>query len=199
VSNPSENPHSGGAMSLETSSYYSTCGPGCQIVLDPRPFVWYNGSMAKRNQAYLDALAIRQSEVTCTPKQERFCWEYVKDLNKEQAYRRAGYKGVATGNVTRLFYKPCVQKKIAQLQQEKIKDAKITIGKVELALCRIAEMAENEGRYSAAIRAWELLGKYLGMFDQKIDITLHSEKTEEELDVEIARLQTMIGESDNVH
>lgn len=127
-----------------------------------------------------------------TDRQERFCVEYIKDLNKEKAYVRAGYSGAPQGNVTRLFNKPVVQKRIAELQAMKFAEAKLTVGKVEESLVRIAESAEAEGRYAAAIRAWELLGKYLGMFVERAELTIHSDKTEEELDAEINRLSHMI-------
>jgi len=127
-----------------------------------------------------------------TAKQDRFCIEYMKDLNKEKAYIRAGYSGHVAGNVSRLFNKPQVAKRIAELQADYLRAAMLTVGKVEASLIRIAEMSEAEGRYSAAIRAWELLGKYLGMFDQKVEVTVHNEKSEAELDVEIARLTGMV-------
>jgi len=133
------------------------------------------------------------SNDTITAKQERFCIEYMKDLNKEKAYVRAGYSGHVAGNVSRLFNKPVVAKRIAELQALKFAEAKLTVSKVEASLVRIAEDAETEGRYSAAIRAWELLGKYLGMFDQRVEVTVHSDKTEEELDAEINRLTGMLG------
>lgn len=134
-----------------------------------------------------------------TAKQERFCIEYMKDLNKEKAYIRAGYSGSPQGNVSRLFNKPVVQKRIAELQRMKFEEAKLTVSKVEESLIRIAENAEAEGRYSAAIRAWELLGKYLGMFDQRLEVTVHSDKTEEELDAEIDRLQRMVHLENTQH
>lgn len=54
-----------------------------------------------------------------SPKQQRFCEEYVKDLNGTQAATRAGYSPkTANEQSSRLLAKVNVQEKIAQLQAE---------------------------------------------------------------------------------
>jgi phage terminase small subunit len=62
-----------------------------------------------------------------TPKQQRFCEEYLIDLNGTQAAIRAGYSAktanrIASENLT----KPDIQKKIQELQREARKKTEIT-------------------------------------------------------------------------
>jgi phage terminase small subunit len=129
-----------------------------------------------------------------TPQQEAFCQAYMECFSIPEAYRRAGYKGKhSRTNGYRLFHLPFVEKRIAELKEERLQESKLTLEKVRDALVNIAEKAEDEGRYSSAIRAWELLGKYLGMFTEKATLDITINRTSKELDTEIARLTKIIN------
>ena len=84
-------------------------------------------------------------EQKLTDRQERFCLEYVVDLNATQAAIRAGYSSNgAAVNATKLLKNNNVKKKIAQLQSEIAKRVEITADMVvrELAAIGFADVRE---------------------------------------------------------
>lgn len=112
------------------------------------------------------------------------------DFNKIGAYRRAGYRGEARVAAYTLFNRPTIQKRLAELQAQVDKKNEITVKEVIAALHRIAESAQDEGKYAAAIRAFELLGKHLGMFIDKTEVNMKHEISADpgEVEAEIRRL-----------
>lgn len=125
-------------------------------------------------------------------KQEMFIREYLVDLNGTQAAIRAGYseKG-ASVTATRLLANVSIRARIEELQQERAKklelDADWVLQRlkdisdkcmqevpVEVFNYRTKEM-EPTGEYTfdsqGANRATELIGKHLGMFKDRIDLT----------------------------
>lgn len=134
-----------------------------------------------------------------TPKQERFVQEFLIDLNSTQAAIRAGYsrrtaKSIGSENLT----KPDIQAKISQDRAEQAEAAKISAKWVLDNLIEVSERCmqktpvmkfdreekcmrqitdENgEGVWqfdaSGANRALELIGKHIGMFVDKHDVTV---------------------------
>lgn len=76
-----------------------------------------------------------------TAQQERFCREYVIDLNGSAAYRRAYPKvseKVARTNASRLLKDPDVQARIAQLQRPRLERSELTADRVLRELMHIA-------------------------------------------------------------
>jgi len=74
-----------------------------------------------------------------TPKQEAFCLEYLIDLNATQAAIRAGYsEATAQAIGSENLSKPLVQKKINELQAERMGRTKITADRVLREIERIA-------------------------------------------------------------
>jgi phage terminase small subunit len=76
-----------------------------------------------------------------SPKQTRFCEEYLIDLNASQAYIRAGYRCTAkTANVEscKLLAKPNIQARVKQLQEEQQQRTEITADRVISELAAIA-------------------------------------------------------------
>ena len=76
-----------------------------------------------------------------TPKQKRFCEEYIKDCNATQAYIRAGYKvsaGVARRNAARLLTKADIQAYIQELQKARSSRVEIDADRVLKEYARIA-------------------------------------------------------------
>jgi len=62
-----------------------------------------------------------------TDKQERFCQEYIVDLNATQAYIRAGYTAdSANANGNRLIVNDSIAKRIAELKAERSKRVQFT-------------------------------------------------------------------------
>lgn len=97
-----------------------------------------------------------------TEKQKRFCEEYLIDLNATQAAIRAGYKNSDVGR--RLVTKSHVSAYIAELMQQRSERTGITSDDVIRELQAVA-MSEAYIKGSDKVRALELLGKHLGMFD----------------------------------
>ncbi len=104
-----------------------------------------------------------------TPKQQRFCEEYMLDMNGTRAAIDAGFaEGSAHVTACRLLRHPKVIARIAELRQEMSERLKITAETVMLDLEILASCAVAAKQYGPAIRAKELQGKYLGIF---VDVT----------------------------
>lgn len=123
-----------------------------------------------------------------TDKQINFCREYVKDYNGTQAAIRAGYsKKTAAVKANQLLKNQDILNTIKQFQKELVESSCLTeekvIAKVEEILDRcmsaepVMEWNYEEHRYEptgeyqfdskGALKAIEMLGKHLGMFDKK--------------------------------
>ena len=105
-----------------------------------------------------------------TKKQQRFCEEYLIDLNATQAYIRAGYSAKSTDTArvesSKLLTKPNIQQKISELQKEQSERTGVTADKVLKELEKIA-MSDTEISGKEKIKALELLGKHLDIFERK--------------------------------
>lgn len=108
-----------------------------------------------------------------TPRQERFVDEYLKDLNASAAAERAGYKAPEVGR--RLITKSHVAAKIKERQAALAKRVEISQDYVLENLKGIVEagMAQKSRApfLKAAAQALDLLGKHLGMYTEKREIT----------------------------
>lgn len=113
-----------------------------------------------------------------TPKQERFCEEYLVDLNAAQSYLRAGYKSnnpnVARIEAHKLLTKPNIQAKIAQLQKARSSRTNAAADDVINELKTIA-FAETDITEKGKMKALELLGKHLGIWDKASGEAVSSE------------------------
>lgn len=106
-------------------------------------------------------------------KQERFCQEYLKDLNATQAYIRAGYKGRRNSAGTeshKLLKKPEIQKRISFLQAARAQEVKVTQEEILMNIMKIARLNPDRDNTTAkwgdVTRANELAGKHIGMFQE---------------------------------
>lgn len=116
-----------------------------------------------------------------TDKQERFCQEYVIDLNGTQAAIRAGYsEKTANEQAARLLAKVSIKAKINQLQNSVADRLNINL---EWVMTRFKEISDRSiqaepvrdkngnptGEYvfdsSGANKATEMLGKMIGAFE----------------------------------
>lgn len=101
---------------------------------------------------------------TLTEKQKRFCEEYLVDLNATQAAIRAGYKNAEIGR--QLITKNNVLKYLKELREAQSKRTGINADTVLKELEKIA-LADAEISGKEKIKALELLGKHLGMFNER--------------------------------
>lgn len=144
-----------------------------------------------------------------TPKQERFCQEYVVDYNGAQAAIRAGYsERTARNQACVLLTKPNILARVRELQAEQVQRLSISQDYVVLQLmetyarCMAVQPVMvwdpsaggkvESGEYvfdsKGALRALELLGKHLGMFDDRLNISGGLNMGCEKLDQVIAQL-----------
>lgn len=103
-----------------------------------------------------------------TPKQAAFVHEYLVDLNATQAAIRAGYsKKTANRIATENLSKPVIQEAIQEARDAREKRSMIT---VEWVLAQIASIAQDEEAMQRdRLKALELLGKHLGMWEKRPD------------------------------
>ncbi len=107
-----------------------------------------------------------------TEKQKRFVEEYLVDLNATQAAIRAGYKGKTAGQTgSENLKKPEIQEAITRAIQNRQKRTEITQDRVLSELGKVAFSDADDGsesslKYSNKLKALEMLGKHLGIFDR---------------------------------
>lgn len=142
-----------------------------------------------------------------TAKQERFCEEYLIDLNATQAAIRAGYSANTANRIaSELLSKLDIQNRIAELKAERSKRTEITQDRVvkELAAMAFAKATDyacvvdgiviikptsmlTPVQQAAIVgikqtqagieikldksRALEMLGRHLGMFNDKLELS----------------------------
>jgi phage terminase small subunit len=124
-------------------------------------------------------------------KHKRFADEYLIDMNATAAYLRAGYTArgnSAEVNASRLLRNPKVQEYIESKQQKKAEKLDLTAEwvlnnyKQIVEKCMQAEpvydkatkeIIEYKFDSSGANKALEMIGKHLGMFKDKLEITAH--------------------------
>ena len=122
-------------------------------------------------------------------KQKKFADEYIKCLNASEAYRKAGYKSdninTVKNNSSKLLAKTCIQEYVSQRQKKLQEKTEIT---QEWVLNRLKEISDRcmqevpvmkrvdgemieTGEFkfdsAGAVKATELLGKTLGLFEPK--------------------------------
>ncbi len=82
---------------------------------------------------------LHTSEIPLSEREERFAVEYLVDLNKTAAAKRAGYSEKSAHTIAqRVFNKANVQAKIQHLKEERSKRTEITQDRVLQELARIA-------------------------------------------------------------
>ncbi len=119
------------------------------------------------------------------PRQQRFCECFVACGNATQAAKEAGYSDrTAYAQASRLLRNVKVDTRIRELQAAAAKRSEITADRVLQMLIDSYHDAKAAKQHGPAVRAAELLGKYLAMFvDRQItgEETLSREQIIEQL------------------
>ena len=125
-----------------------------------------------------------------TPMQERYCREYVKDLNQTKAAARAGYKhpGVQGAQVMAI---PEVQTRIAELQAAVAVRNDITIDSVCEELEAIRDGAKESEQWSAASHAEMGRAKVGGLLIERRNDETDRSKSDADLAKEIAAVASV--------
>ena len=127
---------------------------------------------------------LRMSKAKLTAKQERFCEEYLIDLNATQAAIRAGYSAKTAGTISvENMQKPLIADKIAEMKAERSAETRIDAAYVlEMSNQLLGRcMVEGEGFNAAgAGKALDLIGKH-------IDVQAFNEKATVESTVKITK------------
>ncbi|MEW6237077.1 MAG: terminase small subunit [Candidatus Omnitrophota bacterium] len=106
------------------------------------------------------------------PRQERFVKEYLLDLNASQAAIRSGYSPRTAGAIgEENLKKPEIKKAIDKALAERSARTEIDADRVVQEIGTIAFAKVGKIKAADKIRALELLGKHLGMFVKKFEIT----------------------------
>ena len=105
-----------------------------------------------------------------TSKMEKFCHEYLIDLNATRAAIRAGYsKKTARVIGPENLIKPAVAERIAELSKKRVKATDITAEKVLQAIADISYDVDEKTQ--DRLRALEMLAKHLGLMQPDLNLT----------------------------
>ncbi len=128
-------------------------------------------------------------------KQDRFCREYLVDLNATQASIRAGYsEKTARVQACQLLTKPNVQARIAELQEATAERLDMTADRVMADLEKLCWAAVDAGQYGPAIRAKQLQGPRLGLFITRLQVSEEAAMTDERLIATVAQGDAELAE-----
>ena len=132
-----------------------------------------------------------------TPKQEKFCLEYMSTGDPEEAYKKAGYKSRwLKPAVKRMLTNPLIQMRLNEIREQALKDVKVNAEKVLDKVMEVYDSAMQESDFTNANRAMETIGKHLGMFvdrsEQKVTQLTKGDEPET-VKQDIHRLAEVIG------
>ena len=104
-----------------------------------------------------------------TAKQTAFINEYLIDLNATQAAIRAGYSEKTADRIGHENLKKLeIQQEIADRMKQREKKALITAEEVINGIRAIA--FNDEAKHNDKLRAYELLGKHLALFEDRLKV-----------------------------
>ena len=104
---------------------------------------------------------------TLTPKQDRFCREYLIDCNATQAAIRAGYsKRTAGHKASALVVHNCIKQRIKELREKQGKRLDYGSDDVVQGFIDVTRRAKKAKDLGNENRALENLGKHLGIYEK---------------------------------
>jgi phage terminase small subunit len=113
-----------------------------------------------------------------TPKQAAFVREYLVDLNATQAAIRAGYSKSTAGQIgDENLKKPQIADAIAKAQGKRAEKVELTAEMVINGLLKEATADDGPTCKAARVKAWELMGKHLGMMTDRSKVEVSGDVT----------------------
>lgn len=108
-----------------------------------------------------------------TPKQEKFCLEFIQCGNAAEAYRRAySAEKMKPETVWNSAYKLMengeVKARVQELRETAAQKAMVTLESHLADLARLRDLAEEDGQFSAAITAEISRGKAVGLYTERL-------------------------------
>ena len=104
-----------------------------------------------------------------TDKQTAFVREYLVDLNATQAAIRAGYSERTASRIgPQLLGKTCVREAIEKAQAKRARRVEIKAEDVLRGVIEVTTQARDSGDLKTALKGYELQGKHLGMWTEKV-------------------------------
>ena len=100
------------------------------------------------------------------PKQQKFCDEYLIDMNATQAAIRAGYsKKTAKEQASRLLTNVHVKEYVSKKQEKLQNKTAITIENVVNFINEVSQEAREDGDKNNALKGADMLMKHLGAYN----------------------------------
>jgi phage terminase small subunit len=107
-----------------------------------------------------------------TPQQKQFVEEYLVDMNGSQAAIRAGYaKKGSEKQASQLLRRPHVRKALNERMGEAKTKTGVTAEFVINKIAKTIHAAEMDSKHNDVLRGCELLGRHLGMFVERTEIS----------------------------
>lgn len=104
-----------------------------------------------------------------TDKQKEFVRQYLVDLNATQAAVRAGYSERTAYSVgQRLLKNVEIQRAVAAAQAKRARRVEIKAEDVLRGVIEVTTQARDSGDLKTALKGYELQGKHLGMWTEKV-------------------------------
>lgn len=123
--------------------------------------------------------------MSLTTKQQRFVEEYVVDFNATESAIRAGYSEKTAYSIGHEnLNKPEIAEAIREQTQKATTSTELTR---EFVINGLMDIATNGKVESARTRAYELLGKHMALFTDRLEVTTI---TKDALQAEIERLES---------
>ena len=139
-----------------------------------------------------------------SPRQEKFCMEYMATGDIVHAYKAAGYALGKTDSKTRqrawatLHTNKKITKRLENLREEALRRMAWNADKVLEKVSAVYENAMGENDFTNANRSMETIARHLGMFieksEQRIKMSNFSDTdSEEKIEGDIKNLADMVG------
>ena len=104
-----------------------------------------------------------------TDKQAAFVREYLVDLNATQAAIRAGYSERTASRIgPQLLGKTWVREAIEKAQAKRARRVEVKAEDVLRGVIEVTTQARDSGDLKTALKGYELQGKHLGMWTEKV-------------------------------